>query len=154
MTLAKQIMDAFKDTPHPGSRFEDISITLRDEGSVDYFAGKSWQNHNVKDLHYHYVALSFFTPKAFRYYLPAFLLADLSSENKGLLSDFIAHAFTLRDKVTLQTYLAEFSKAELEVTRQFFKYWQYECLQANDAWSFDTFAISEQLITAYLETFS
>ena len=78
VTLTEQIISAFKDTPHPGNRFEDISATLRDEGIVDYFAGRTWRGHEVKDLHYHYDALSFFTPKAFRYYLPAFVLADLS----------------------------------------------------------------------------
>lgn len=152
MTLAEQIIKAFQDTPHPGNNFEDISATLRDEGIVDYFTGKPWQGHEVKDLHYHYDALSFFTPKAFRYFLPAFILADLSEEGDGIFADFIAHAFTLRDDATVQVYLSEFSKAELESIQTYFKMLLEQTLQQNDAWSFDTFAKAEEIIAAHLAT--
>lgn len=152
MTLTEQIIAAFKDTPHPGNRFEDISATLRDEGIVDYFAGRTWQDHDVKNLHYHYDALSFFTPKAFRYYLPAFVLADLSEEGKDIFSDFIAHAFTLRDDVTVQLYLSEFSRVELEAIQTYFKMLLEQTLEQNDAWSFDTFAKAEEIIAAHLAT--
>ncbi len=150
MTLSEQIIIAFKDTPHPGNTFDDISATLRDEGIVDYFAGKPWQGHEIKDLHDHYDALSFFTPKAFRYYLPAFLFADLSVEGKGIFSDFIAHAFTLRDDATVQMYLNEFSKVELETLQTFFRELQEQTLHENNTWSFDTFAQAEEMIKIHL----
>jgi hypothetical protein len=152
MTLTEQLIAAFKDTPHPGNNFDDISATLHDEGIVDYFAGKTWQGHNLKDLHDHYDALSFFTPKAFRYYLPAFLLADLSEEGNGILSDFIAHAFTLRDNATVQLYLDEFSKVELEALAAYFRRLCEQMLQENNEWSFDTFAQAEEIITTHLAT--
>jgi hypothetical protein len=145
-------MASFKDTPHPGDNFEDISATSCDEGIVDYFAGKTWQGHKVKDLHYHYDALSFFTPKAFRYFLPAFILADLSEEGNAIFSDFIAHAFTLRDNARAQLYLKEFSKEELESLRSYFRALLEQTLEQDDAWSFDTFAHAEELIATHLAT--
>jgi hypothetical protein len=150
VTLTEQIMAAFKNTPHPGSNFEDISSTLRDEGIVAYFAGKTWQGHHLKDLHHHYDALSFFTPKAFRYYLPAFLLADLSEEGNGIFSNFIAHAFTLRDNVTAQLYLSEFSNVELEALAAYFRNLCEQMVQENNEWAFDTFAQAEDLIKTHL----
>jgi hypothetical protein len=151
VSLTEQIMAAFKDTTHPGNDFEDISATLRDEGIVDYFAGKTWQGHEVKDLHYHYDALSFFTPKAFRYYLPAFLLADLSEEGDGIFADFIAHAFTLRDNATAQRYLSEFSKEELEAIAAYFRMQSEQMLHENNELAFDTFAKVEEVIILHLE---
>jgi hypothetical protein len=152
VTLTEQIIIAFQDTPHPGNRFEDISVTLRDEGIVDYFAGRTWQGHEVKNLHYHYDALSFFTPKAFRYFLPAFMLADLSDDGRGIFSDFIAHAFTLRDNATLKIYLTEFSRGELEAVQTYFRAMLEQTLEQNDSWSFDTFAQAEEIITTHLES--
>lgn len=150
MTLTEQIIKAFKATSHPGNNFEDISATLRDEGVVDYFAGKTWQGHEVKDLHYHYDALSFFTPKAFRYFLPAFMLADLSEEGQGIFSDFIAHAFTLRDNATLNIYLSEFSRGELEAIQTYFRALLEQTLEQNDTWSFNTFARAEEIVAMHL----
>jgi hypothetical protein len=151
VTLQEQIMAAFKNTPHPGNSFADIAAsTYDDEGIVAYFAGKTWRGHEVKDLHSHYDALSFFTPKAFRYYLPAFLLADLSEEGNGILADFIAHAFTLRDNAIAQLYLSEFSKAELETVVSYFRMLSGQMLQENNEWSFDTFARAEEMIETHL----
>ena len=60
-----QIEAAFADTPSPGSGFNDISATQWDEGIVDYFRGKTWQEHRVQDLLRYSAALSFFTDKAY-----------------------------------------------------------------------------------------
>jgi len=77
--VAARIEAAFADTPSPGTGFEDISATKWDEGIVEYFRGTSWSGHRVQDLRRHEAAMSFFTDKAFRYWLPAFMLAELES---------------------------------------------------------------------------
>ena len=75
--LIRQIESAFEQTPSPGATDEEISKTPADEGVADYFRGRSWRYHTVKTLRWHSCALVYFTAKAFRYYLPAFMLAEL-----------------------------------------------------------------------------
>jgi hypothetical protein len=73
--VRERIERAFAGTPRPAG--ELVATTYDDEGVSAYFAGKSWRGHPVSDLRLHEVALCFFTPEAFRYYLPAFMLASL-----------------------------------------------------------------------------
>jgi hypothetical protein len=117
--LADKIEAAFANTPHPGSDFGDISSTQWDEGIVDYFRGTTWRCHNVRDLRYHSCALSFFTDKAFRYWLPAFMLAELEDPEEA---DVIAEgiAFHLTDAETAKDCLQQFTKDELEAIAAFF----------------------------------
>ena len=77
--LRAQIEAAFADTPAPGDDDDDISRTAIDEGIADYFRFTTWHGHNAYALSYHEVALTFFTDKAFRYWLPAFMLAELET---------------------------------------------------------------------------
>ena len=73
--LCQFIEAAFAEAPKPLGR---VSLpTYDDEGTNEYFARSEWRAHNAKDLRMHNSALSFFTPAAFRYYLPAFLLASI-----------------------------------------------------------------------------
>jgi hypothetical protein len=70
------IRAAWKDAVRPPD--DRISApTYDDEGVSAYFAGRSWQGHEVKALRYHSVGLSFFTAEAFCYYFAAYLLAVL-----------------------------------------------------------------------------
>ena len=85
MTVAeiKNVIErAFAETPHPGNNFSDISATQWDEGIVDYFRRSTWRGHQTTNLRKHVAALSFFTHKAFRYWLPAFMLAELEEPKR------------------------------------------------------------------------
>lgn len=77
--LRAQIRAAWADAVRPSD--EKICDTYDDEGVVAYFAGRSWDGHDVRSLRYHSVGLSFFLPEAFCYYLPAYLLAVLEDAN-------------------------------------------------------------------------
>jgi hypothetical protein len=81
-TVLTLIDSAFGDNPYPGDPFLQGSF----EGSEPYeevgaFRGKtSWKGIQPQFLDAHYVALSFFSEAGFRFYLPAYLVADLNGQ--------------------------------------------------------------------------
>ncbi len=81
-TLLEKITTIFADLPYPGDAFLQGSL----EGSEPYeeagaFVGKTdWKSLPAEFLDQHYSALSFFSEAAFRFYLPAYLAADVRDE--------------------------------------------------------------------------
>src|SRR5688572_30644376 len=125
--LRAAIETAFADTPPPDDSFEDISATQWDEGIVDYFRGTTWRGHRVADLRYHEAALSFFTDKAFRYWLPAFMLAELEDcEQADVIAEGIAYSFLPSQHGRPDARLQQFAPIELEAIVAFLDY----CSQA------------------------
>ena len=121
-----QIEAAFADTPSPGSGFNDISATQWDEGIVDYFRGKTWQEHRVQDLLRYSAALSFFTDKAYRYWLPAFMLAELAHpEDADIIGEHIAFDFTKSGFSAAR--LGQFAPNELRAIAAFFDVLAQSC---------------------------
>jgi hypothetical protein len=94
MTLRDDIIKAFSAMPRPSP--DRISEpTYADEGTAAYFGGRSWQGHSAKQLRYHSSSLSFFTVEAFRYYLLAYMLAELDEpEVADVIAESILFAFT------------------------------------------------------------
>lgn len=81
-TLISLIEDAFSGTDRRA--IGPVSVeTCDDEGTHAHFAGTKWRDHDVTELRAHVSALSFFTPKAFRCYLPAFLVASIAEPGKA-----------------------------------------------------------------------
>jgi len=77
------IAEGFRATPYPG----DAYIQGSSEGcepfeEVQPFGGKDWRELDAAFLDAHYAALSFFSEGGFRYFLPAYLTADV----RGLLA--------------------------------------------------------------------
>jgi hypothetical protein len=120
--LCQQIELAFEHTPPPGIADDDISATPADDGVADYFRGRSWHYHTVKTLRRYSCALSYFTDKAFRYYLPAFMLAELKDHE---VADVIWEGieFRLHQDCAIPI-LESFSDAELLATAAFLE----ECI--------------------------
>ena len=77
-----QIRKAFVATPYPGDRFLQGTF----EGCEPYdevgaFVGKTdWRALDSAMLDAHYCSLSFFSEGGFRFFLPAYLIADLREE--------------------------------------------------------------------------
>jgi len=81
--VKRKIIEAFGATPRPGD--EDL---VTDQSGCDpesreivsAFKGKDWRGVSVEMLREHRDALPLFTPAAFRYYLPAYMIGcvDLS----------------------------------------------------------------------------
>ena len=96
MPLKEAIQAAFADVPYPG----DNNITHCPyhcrpcQEIADYFKGKTWEGHSEEELRDHHTALSLFTPEAFQYFLPTFMLASLESYDKvHILPDAIRFDF-------------------------------------------------------------
>ncbi|HWY78086.1 MAG TPA: DUF6714 family protein [Verrucomicrobiae bacterium] len=85
MSLKLTIQSAFAEVPYPG----DGNIThcpyncAECRRIAEYFKGRDSTGHAVDALRKHHVALSLFTPEAFHYFLPAFMLVSLDSYEKG-----------------------------------------------------------------------
>ncbi len=119
--LVAQIESAFADTPRPKDR--EISVpTYDDEGTAAYFRGRSWRSgHTVEALRWHEASLCFFTTEAFRYFLPAYMLATIKDRETA---DVIPHGieFHLVNSSRAPEQLASFTPAELDAIGAFFCY--------------------------------
>jgi len=77
--VIEHIRQAFRDTERPGDAFLQGSHEGCEPGeSVAPFMGVAdWSQLAAQALDAHYTALSFFSEGGFRYFLPAYLIADL-----------------------------------------------------------------------------
>ena len=89
--VISMIREGFRETDHPGDAFLQGSTEGCEPGeSVAPFKGMAkWQDVDPAILDSHYTALSFFSEGGFRYFLPAFLIADL--EDRLQTADPIFH---------------------------------------------------------------
>src|SRR5258705_7536511 len=146
--LRAKIEAAFADTPPPGNDFNDISATQWDEGIVDYFRGTTWRGHRVIDLRHHEAALSFFTDKAFRYWLPAFMLAELENpEVADVIAEHIAYKFLPSEHGRPEERLRQFTPTELEAIAAFMDHCSREYHQVAGS---DDFAAAANAVRARL----
>ncbi|MDB6112373.1 MAG: hypothetical protein JWR69_4123 [Pedosphaera sp.] len=102
MALKELIQEAFAGVPYPG----DDNITRCPYNCsecrriADYFKGKEWAQQGTEELRKHHVALSLFTPEAFHYFLPAFMLASIDSYEKGdVIPDAIRFHFEYAQEI-------------------------------------------------------
>jgi hypothetical protein len=81
MSLSSQIEHVFANAARPlaGNLFEGDS-----EGADELFRAREWHDLRSSELDYHSFALRVFSPAAFAYYLPAFMIAALENESLGL----------------------------------------------------------------------
>jgi hypothetical protein len=80
--LVQRIRDGFSRTPHPGDDYLQASREgCEPEEAVAPFRGVThWSSIPSSLLDAQYTALSFFAEGAFRFFVPAFLVADVRSE--------------------------------------------------------------------------
>jgi hypothetical protein len=102
MTLKQAIEAAFANVTYPG----DNNITHCPYGCsecrrvAEYFKGRTWTEHDLAELRAHHVALTLFTPEAFHYFLPAFMLASMDAYEKGdVIPDAIRFHFEYSHEV-------------------------------------------------------
>jgi hypothetical protein len=80
--VVRRVREGFSATQRPPDAFlVGSSEGCEPEEEVGPFRGRDWQSLEPDFLDLHYSALSFFSEGALRYFLPAFLVADL----RGLL---------------------------------------------------------------------
>lgn len=117
MPLKQLIADAFAGVPYPG---DDNLIRCpynctECQRIADYFRGKTFLGHAPEELRTYHVALALFTPEAFQYFLPAFMLASLDSYEKfDVLPDAIRFHFeyVLEYRTFFAVKMAQFSTAQ------------------------------------------
>ncbi|WP_395739265.1 hypothetical protein [Prosthecobacter sp.] len=73
------IEDAWRDAVYPGDSKIFTSESNDDEDITRYFCGTTWRGHEPSNLRAHSSAFTFFTPEAFHYWLPAFMIAAITS---------------------------------------------------------------------------
>jgi hypothetical protein len=102
MALKQTIEEAFKDVPYPG----DNNITrcpyhcAECRRIAEFFKGKTWQGHTIEELRGYHVALSLFTPEAFHYFLPAFMLVSMVGYERGdVIPDAIRFHFEYSQEI-------------------------------------------------------
>jgi hypothetical protein len=84
--LAELIEESFRDIPYPG---DSSLVVIRNEFDLERreileaFAGKHWTTLRLGFLRYHHQSIFFFTPAAYRFYLPAYLLVSVLSYDKA-----------------------------------------------------------------------
>ena len=77
------IEDAWRDVGYPGDDRIFTPDSYDDEDIVTYFGGTTWRGHRPVDLRAHSSAFTFFTPEAFHYWLPAFMIAAIQSPEEA-----------------------------------------------------------------------
>ena len=77
-SIIEKIKLAWDSVPYPGDSNIFTAQSYDDEEITDYFRGTTWQGHSAASLRGHSSAIStFFTPVAFHYWLPAYLIAAI-----------------------------------------------------------------------------
>jgi hypothetical protein len=85
------IEDAWREVPYPGDDKIFRPDSYDDEGIANYFGGRTWRDHSAADLRAYSSAFTFFTPEAFHYWLPAFMIAAIQSpEEADVIVEYIA----------------------------------------------------------------
>ena len=90
-----------------------------------FFQGKSCDQLAVEDLRRHHTALALFTPEAFQYFLPAFMLASLDSHEKGdVIPDAIRFYFEYSGEIKghFPVRLSRFSPGQRETIIDYLSY--------------------------------
>ena len=101
VVVANKIRAAFADVMYPGDenivRAEEVCHPEWNEVE-QAFKGKHWGQLRVDFLHYHYDALYVFTPEAYRYYLPAYMLNSiLYNEESDIVPATVIYSLTPRE---------------------------------------------------------
>lgn len=127
MPLKEAIKSAFAAVEYPGDKnITHCPYHCRPcEEITEYFKGKTWEGHSVDDLRDHHTALSLFTPDAFHFFLPAFMLASLESyDNTDILPDSIRFnfEFSLDHRDHFLVRLTNFSEEQRRVIIEFLRY--------------------------------
>ncbi len=138
MSLKESIQTAFSEVPYPGdNNIIHCSYNCRPcQEIIDYFKGKTQSGHSVEDLRDHHTALSLFTPEAFQFFLPAYMLASLESYDAiHLLPDSIRFHFdfNLEHRDHFRIRLEHFSPSQREVIIEFFRFMESKGAGSSEA---------------------
>ena len=114
------IEDAWRDVPHPGDDKIFTPDSYDGEDIVNYFGGTTWRGHSPVDLRCHSSAFTFFTPEAFHYWLPAFMIAAIQNPDEAdVVLERIAWSL---DDTYASTRWPLFSTAQRQAVAGYFRF--------------------------------
>ena len=99
-SIVEKIKIAWDGVPYPGDNNIFTPHSHDDEDITEYFRGTTWEGHSARSLMGHSSAIScFFTPTAYHYWLPAYLIAAIEypEELDAGLDSLISSLFPERD---------------------------------------------------------
>jgi len=119
-TVIGLIEGAWQEVPYPGDEKIFTPDSYDDEDIVNYFGGTTWRGHSPTDLRCHSSAFTFFTPEAFHYWLPAFMIAAIENpEEADVVCERIA--WSVSDNHAAQRWPL-FSEAQREAVATYLRF--------------------------------
>jgi hypothetical protein len=125
--LVQIIENAFKDVPYPDVITDNKS--LEGLAIAEAFRGKNWRDLSVEFLRYNESALGFFTPKAFHYFLPAFLIVSVTKHKEAdVIPSSLVFILTPNEefKNTFDVRVQLLSREQKKAVREFLVYMDAE----------------------------
>ena len=118
--VIRLIEDAWRDVPYPGDDKIFTPDSYDDEDIVNYFGGTTWRGHEPARLRAHSSAFTFFTPEAFHYWFPAFMIAAIQDPEEA---DVILHyiPWSLNDRYAPKRW-ALFSLAQRQAVAAYLRF--------------------------------
>jgi hypothetical protein len=106
LRIENELRQAFQSAQHPGATNIVLDSTRAEDCDVaGAFGTKHWDELDPRFLAYHHEALMAFTPDAFRFYLPGFLIASLNPEDvSGNLRSTLLFVLTSMSDGTARVY--------------------------------------------------
>ena len=118
--VIQQIEIAWRDVPYPGDDNIFTPDSYDDEDIVNYFGGTTWRGHDPAKLRAHSSAFTFFTPEAFHYWLPAFMIAEIENPAEAdVIGDYIP--WSLSNKYAPQRWPL-FSQAQRNAVASYLRF--------------------------------
>ena len=88
MQLVTMIEEVFRNSEYPSDGAISV-VTSDDEGTTEHFSGTHWKDHSGDTLANFSSSITFLTPEAFAYFLPAFMIAALDQPFGGIASSLL-----------------------------------------------------------------
>lgn len=128
--LRHEIEAAFAETKYPGDDrlvYDNSGDHLECNEVAAAFRAKEWRELSVDMLRRHSQSLFFMTPEAYRFYLPAYLIAALLDYDKAdTISDSVVFSLIPpsddRDAESYRQRMQGFTSAQRQVIRSFLEF--------------------------------
>jgi hypothetical protein len=128
--LRKHIEAAFAETNYPGDAllvYDNSGHHLECNEVAAAFRGKHWKEISLEILRYHSAGIVFLTPEAYRFYLPAYLLAAVMHYNQAdTIPDSVVFSLIppadANDFQAYQRRIEGFTPAQRQAIKYFLEY--------------------------------
>lgn len=129
----KIIEEAWKDVLYPGDENIYDPEDFDSKRVLPSFAGTTWRGHNVIELRANSCYFSYFEPKAYHYWMPAFLMAAVEDpEEADVILEYIPRSLLKRSREADERW-SYFTAAQREAVAAYLRYQIQQFPHDNDA---------------------